>query len=51
MPAEPGCAEVGRQGEKRIMQRYAMGIDFGSTTAKVVILDEDGEVAGSAISQ
>lgn len=33
------------------MQRYAMGIDFGSTTAKVVILDAEGEVAGSAISQ
>lgn len=33
------------------MQRYAMGIDFGSTTAKVVILDAEGEVAGSALSQ
>jgi len=33
------------------MKSYAMGIDFGSTTAKVVILDENGQVVASAISQ
>jgi predicted CoA-substrate-specific enzyme activase len=33
------------------MTAYVMGIDFGSTTAKVVILDEDGSVVASAISQ
>ena len=33
------------------MTAYAMGIDFGSTTAKVVILDEEGSVVASAISQ
>lgn len=33
------------------MQSYAMGIDFGSTTAKVVILDSNGDIVGSAISQ
>lgn len=33
------------------MKSYAMGIDFGSTTAKVVILDSDGDIVGSAISQ
>lgn len=33
------------------MTAYAMGIDFGSTTAKVVILNEDGNVVASSISQ
>lgn len=33
------------------MAAYAMGIDFGSTTAKVVIVDLEGTVVASAISQ
>lgn len=33
------------------MTSYAMGIDFGSTTAKVVILDRDGAIVATAISQ
>lgn len=33
------------------MTAYAMGIDFGSTTAKVVILDESGGTVAAAISQ
>lgn len=32
------------------MTSYVMGIDFGSTTAKVVILDEEGQVVASSIS-
>lgn len=32
------------------MTTYAMGIDFGSTTAKVVILNEAGEVVASSVS-
>ena len=33
------------------MKSYAMGIDFGSTTAKTVILDEAGTVVASSVSQ
>jgi (R)-2-hydroxyacyl-CoA dehydratese activating ATPase len=33
------------------MNWYAMGVDLGSTTAKTVILDSAGELAGSAIVQ
>ena len=33
------------------MATYAMGIDFGSTTAKVVIVDLEGKIVASAISQ
>ena len=32
------------------MASYVMGIDFGSTTAKVVILDVDGQQVASAVS-
>ncbi len=32
------------------MTSYVMGIDFGSTTAKVVILDADGNVVASSVS-
>lgn len=33
------------------MGPFAMGIDFGSTTGKVVILNLDGKVVGAAVSQ
>jgi predicted CoA-substrate-specific enzyme activase len=33
------------------MNWHAMGVDLGSTTAKTVILDSSGELAGSAIVQ
>lgn len=32
------------------MTSYVLGIDFGSTTAKVVVLDEHGEIIASSIS-
>ena len=32
------------------MKSYVMGIDFGSTTAKTIILDLDGKVVGSCVS-
>ena len=32
-------------------QAYVLGIDFGSTTGKAVILDADGTVLASAVSQ
>lgn len=33
------------------MKSHVLGIDFGSTTAKVVILDEDGNTVASCVSQ
>ena len=33
------------------MKRYVMGIDFGSTTAKTVILDLEGRIASSMSSK
>ena len=33
------------------MTAYVLGIDFGSTTGKAVILDEDGAVVASCVSQ
>jgi (R)-2-hydroxyacyl-CoA dehydratese activating ATPase len=32
------------------MSAFVMGVDFGSTTGKAVILDETGEIRGSAVS-
>ena len=32
------------------MTRHVLGIDFGSTTGKAVVLDEQGRVRGSAVS-
>jgi predicted CoA-substrate-specific enzyme activase len=32
------------------MTRYVLGIDFGSTTGKAVVLDERGVIRGSAVS-
>ena len=32
------------------MTRYVLGVDFGSTTGKAVVLDESGEIRGSAVS-
>src|ERR1700727_2141052 len=46
----PRVRETAGTGHEEItMTTYAMGIDFGSTTAKTIILDGDGVVVASCI--
>jgi predicted CoA-substrate-specific enzyme activase len=50
--SDPACDGHRRERRRREfpMTTYAMGIDFGSTTGKVVILDDAGRMVASAIS-